>query len=321
MVTQGTAYKKMPIHKGKIIGTTKNKKYSIERIRVYVEKISLSNDQPGSIIKEVVNLGAYFPYIRQTNFFVDVDDYAKFAQTYPPSSSSYARLKRDLYENLDSSFNIYALSYPHPQTQESFVQPITNYRVGTNGTGGHKIHFEIGDIYCPTVRAEIRASNINILRIMQNGDDNHEIMCRITGINLENFAIAWSASDIAVGPVFDMHHLLVEDNISVRRKGKYLANRLGDIDLVNSIAHLVDLMGTISLSKSTHAMVHYNCPTQGIERYRSQWLPWVLQNNSNFDSFCQAYGLDLNFDQFIYYHSMASLSDDNFTWVPLEIEV
>jgi hypothetical protein len=314
---KGFGYKKDPLFTGKQIGYTKNNKYAIERVRIYTEKVSLADDRPDNMVRELVNLGTYFPRVTNTNFFVDIDDYASFARKYPPRRGSLQRLKKDLFdmrrEEKDAVFpiHVYALSYPHPLTQERFVQPIDNFRISKDNKDIYKIHFNIDDIFSIPNKEHIREDNLKVLRLMQNGDENHNIMCRITGINLEQFAIPWSATDVSCGMVFDMHHILVENNISIRCKNKYRSKSFSwaRLDDPSNKINLIDLMGTVSLSKSTHAIVH-DIPTQGLERYRHSYKPWILQNNRNFDEFCVEFDLELNYDEFTYYHSVASLGTD-----------
>ena len=57
------------------------------------------------------------------------------------------------------------------------------------------------------------------------------------------------------------------------------------------------LLGTVVVSKSFHSTIH-EIRDSGIEYYKTEYLPWVLANESNFNKACAKYNLDLDYTTF-----------------------
>ena len=323
IVVEGAVYKKPPHLNGQFVRRTKDGNFNIEKIKVNTNKESVAKSHSEVETKELVNLGPYFPYVRTVSFFVHPDDYEGFIKEYPATSESYPRLTRDhnaIQGKSKSSgeyhpfkYDLYATSKPHPETQTRFVQSIMLFRSNPSGDRPSCVmHYELDDIYCIHRTAFMREQNMPIIRTMQFGSDSL-LTCKISKDPVEKIEITWDNGDYSFGNGFDLHHILVKNNSSVRKVSEdplKIATSY-QLDLTEHQSKLIDIMGTVCLSKTVHAIVHANTPTQGIERYKNEWLPWVLQNNRNFDSFCNEYDLQLNYDEFYHMHTTYSLNDQN----------
>lgn len=322
IISEGAFYKKPPHITGQFVRTTDDGRFNIEKVKVHTSKVSLGSTGETFETKTLVNLGPYFPFVSTVTFFVSLEDYEGFIKEYPQEKGSYPRFTTDHNDIQNKSkesdvehpfpFDVYVTTKPHPETGTRFVHPIMLIRSNPSGDRiGRVMHYEINDLYCIHRTKYMREHNMPIIRRMQTGEDT-PLYCKISKENVERIEITWDNGDYSYGNGFDLHHMLVKNNSSVRKISEdplKLATSY-ELDLPEYKTELIDIMGTVALSKTVHAIVHANSPTQGIERYKNEWLPWVLQNNRNFDSFCSEYELDLNYDEFFYNQTTYSLKDD-----------
>lgn len=317
----GAEYKKKPHIHGQLVGLSKDGRFNVEKVTVHLQKAAIGLTDIETEEKELVNLGPYFPFVSTVTFFVSLDDYEAFTKKYPQTQGSYPQFTidhNDLQNKNKASgtdepfpFDVYVTTKPHPETEERFVHPIMMIRSNPSGDRvGRVMHYEINDLYCIHKSKFLREHNMPIIRRMQMGWDT-PLECKISKENVEQIEITWDNGDYSFGNGFDLHHMLVKNNSSVRKLSEDPAKLIVSykLDDLNYKDQLIDALGTVSLSKTVHAIVHANTPTQGIERYKKDWLPWALQNNRNFDDFCGEYNLDLNYDYFMYWHSTVSLDE------------
>lgn len=315
-----SGYKKPPVHHGDTISVTADGRFLIETVPVAINAKVTGSELPNLENKDLVNLGPYFPFCRRGNLYVTPDDYDHFVNDYPDVIGNWDKLKR-LHNAIqehnkvndtkkDFPYDLYYLTLEHPLNNERYVQPFLWFRSNPSGTKGIVFHTELNDLYCPSVRSAYKKDNMKIIRFMHEGDPNEPLTCKFSGKCVENLSITWNDGyEETVGNAFDLHHMLVVNRESVRKLGTDPAKLICTMDLTkdSNKDSLIDILGTTVASKDYHSVVHKDC-TQGIERYKDSQKPWALRNEENFVEFCNVYDLELEYDEFIFSHTLASLS-------------
>lgn len=279
----------------------------IESINVLKSPYSICSDNKFES-KTLVNLGTYFRNIRSINFWVDVNDYKNFITQYTPIDymsfcfehnrvQEYNKVNKD---KINFPFKVYASS-AKDKVNKFIVQEIMFYRSNpchTKKTGRDSIvmHYELNDIYN---QKPLQQHNLKIIKYLQYGHEDVSLSCLASGELLEEAPVLTFNADMYTN-CWTLHHIVFINGKSILKTGIDPAKliktiRLDDPDQKDG---LIDILGTIILSKSEHAKIHHCVHTGGIEMHTNHAIPWALKCKENFDEVCKKYSLDLEYSSF-----------------------
>ena len=132
------------------------------------------------------------------------------------------------------------------------------------------------------IRKSFREKNMPILRMYNTGDPLQKFNCQITGQAID-CARLWGKEF----NLWQQHHFLTLNRESVQKIGPDPYQILRSVDLtmpsVRSRLAIEDMMRTIFLSPSGHAMIHIAETSSDITNYENAQLPWALKNQTNWD--------------------------------------
>ena len=292
--------------------------HQLEQIEVLKGLYHVSNYE--TEIKTLVNLGTYFKYTTSTNFFVSLKDYFKFTEEYSESDrfkflqdhNTIQEKNKGSEDQVAFKYDVYCSSLLCNVTKRKVVMPVCNYR--TNPCNSKKgkafnyvFHTELNDIYNSATTNWFYKENIKTVRYLQTGSENSLLTCKLTGRQVENVQIQMQGKDPFVKQCdFELHHINVVNGVSVRKTGIDPSKLLKTIILTEDSDKLIDIIGTVCLSRDSHSNVH-SWPCTDITNYTVDQLPWCLQNHNNFNRVCEKYNLNLKYHEFIWSLSNCSI--------------
>lgn len=279
------------------------------------EKYSLGDITTKSIV--LVNLGTYFRHISTINFYVTPESYEVFIKKFPKENlyefgrchNDYQKLKKINKElQIPDELDLYALSKVCKVTGRRVIMPLTSYRshpsvTKKTGKARFTLHTELDDWYGADMRQHYYNINLPVLRFLQNGSEDIPLTCKISGSVAEYVEVKMHGKDDIVRPcAYELHHINVFNGTSSQKGETDPSKIMNGTVLTKSLDRLVDIMGTVCLSKVAHSNVHM-WPCSDINNYTFEQLPWCLQSSDNFYTVCRKYGLDLQYAEFIWSQS------------------
>jgi len=251
--------------------------------------------------KNLVNLGTYFKGTSATNFFVSVEDYADFINTYTPNNYKEFKLRHNQLQEkaklqkIDPvfDFDVYCtsnLNVCYERYNKVIVQPIMYVRSNPSGNKGIVMHYELVDRYCKASQNFMQQKNLKIVRFIQLGSEDTELVDLLTNEKAENVKLPFKHEGMS--NIFDLHHILVKNGVSVDKQDIDPGKMIKTIDLYDPIhAHyVIELMKTVCVTKNTHSLIH-SVPNSNLSDYdRNSW-PWALRSEENYMATIKKYNL------------------------------
>ena len=149
---------------------------------------------------------------------------------------------------------------------------------------------------------DIQQKNLKFIKLWMYGESDSDVTCLVSGAKIKKQL----RNPFRKGPKylthgsFYLHHFLVKDGVSILKETKP-SELLKKSSLLNNVAHVQDLLGTILVNDDAHKKIHSLSSNSDLKMYRKVVIPYGLQSKSNYDYIAKEYPIlkEINYRKLI----------------------